>query len=156
MYQSITFRFTKRFQAYNKVKVLLWVICKWVSLCSWRLRVFCCTDVHFCSRRSDQLVSLLSHFNLLPLYSEKCYETKHLRYYDSGETWGRIHLRNVEQCTCVSGDIQCERVRYTSKIQPCLVLVGVLSETLEWDDLPQTIKLKLQPKSAADMVDLWY
>lgn len=54
----------------------------------------------------------------------------------------------------MSGDIQCERVRYTSKIQPCLVLVGVLSETLEWDDLPQAIKLKLQPKSAADMVDV--
>lgn len=119
-----------------------------------QLKTMSAQTVHFCSRRSDQLVRLLSHFNLLPLYSEKCYETKHLRYYDAGETWGRIHLRNVEQCTCVSGDIQCERVCYTSKIQPHLVLVGVLSETLEWDDLPQTIKFKLQPKSAADMVDL--
>ncbi|XP_029615818.1 hepatocyte growth factor activator [Salmo trutta] len=43
----------------------------------------------------------------------KCYETIHLRYYDIGESWGRIFLRNVEQCTCVDGEISCERVRYT-------------------------------------------
>lgn len=48
-------------------------------------------------------------------FSEKCYETLHLRYYDNRETWGRIHLRNVEQCTCVAGEINCERVRYTCK-----------------------------------------
>lgn len=47
---------------------------------------------------------------------EKCYETAHLRYYDIGESWGRIHLRNVEQCTCVSGEIECERTRYSSKM----------------------------------------
>lgn len=50
-------------------------------------------------------------------FSEKCYETTHLRYYDTGESWGRIHLRNVEQCTCVAGEIECERVGYTSKIR---------------------------------------
>ncbi|KAL7375079.1 hypothetical protein ABVT39_011619 [Epinephelus coioides] len=44
---------------------------------------------------------------------KKCYETVHLRHYDIGESWGRIHLRNVEQCTCVAGEIKCERVRYT-------------------------------------------
>ncbi|KAK5848388.1 hypothetical protein PBY51_006007 [Eleginops maclovinus] len=44
---------------------------------------------------------------------KKCYEIVHLHYYGSGETWGRIHLRNVEQCTCVAGEISCERVRYT-------------------------------------------
>ncbi|KAM9425730.1 LOW QUALITY PROTEIN: hepatocyte growth factor activator [Pholidichthys leucotaenia] len=44
----------------------------------------------------------------------KCYETLHLHYYDIGESWGRIHLRNVEQCTCVAGEIKCERVRYTT------------------------------------------
>lgn len=49
-------------------------------------------------------------------FSERCYETIHLRYYDTGESWGRIHLRNVEQCTCEAGEIKCERVRYTSKI----------------------------------------
>ncbi|XP_040887214.1 hepatocyte growth factor activator [Toxotes jaculatrix] len=45
---------------------------------------------------------------------KKCYETIHLRYYDIGESWGRIHLRNVEQCTCVAGKIKCERVHYTT------------------------------------------
>ncbi|KAM8747895.1 hepatocyte growth factor activator isoform 2-T2 [Acanthopagrus schlegelii] len=50
----------------------------------------------------------------------RCYETKHLRYYDTGESWGRIHLRNVEQCTCVAGEIKCERVRYTAcRSNPC-------------------------------------
>uniref|UniRef100_A0A674EIZ7 trypsin n=1 Tax=Salmo trutta TaxID=8032 RepID=A0A674EIZ7_SALTR len=43
----------------------------------------------------------------------KCYETIHLRYYDVGKSWGRIYLRNVERCTCVDGEISCERVRYT-------------------------------------------
>ncbi|CAB1345140.1 unnamed protein product [Coregonus sp. 'balchen'] len=43
-----------------------------------------------------------------------CYETIHLRYYDIGESWGRIYLRNVEWCTCVDGEISCERVRYTA------------------------------------------
>uniref|UniRef100_A0AAY5KXM7 trypsin n=1 Tax=Esox lucius TaxID=8010 RepID=A0AAY5KXM7_ESOLU len=42
----------------------------------------------------------------------KCFETIHLRYYDNGESWGRIHLRNVERCTCADGDISCERVPY--------------------------------------------
>ncbi|XP_067437088.1 hepatocyte growth factor activator isoform X1 [Thunnus thynnus] len=51
---------------------------------------------------------------------KKCYETIHLRYYDIGESWGRIHLRNVEQCTCVAGEIKCERVRYTTcRSNPC-------------------------------------
>ncbi|XP_075968474.1 hepatocyte growth factor activator serine protease [Anarhichas minor] len=51
---------------------------------------------------------------------KRCYETAHLRYYDTGESWGRIHLRNVEQCTCVAGEIKCERVRYTTcRSNPC-------------------------------------
>ncbi|XP_005464505.1 hepatocyte growth factor activator isoform X5 [Oreochromis niloticus] len=51
---------------------------------------------------------------------KKCYETVHLRYYDIGESWGRIHLRNVEQCTCVAGEIKCERVHYTMcRTNPC-------------------------------------
>ncbi|XP_026209336.1 hepatocyte growth factor activator isoform X1 [Anabas testudineus] len=50
----------------------------------------------------------------------KCYETLHLRYYDIGESWGRIHMRNVEQCTCVAGEINCERVHYTMcRSNPC-------------------------------------
>ncbi|XP_020567298.1 hepatocyte growth factor activator isoform X2 [Oryzias latipes] len=51
---------------------------------------------------------------------KKCYETTHLRFYDTGESWGRIHLRNVEQCTCVEGEIQCQRVPYTTcHSNPC-------------------------------------
>ncbi|GAA6216291.1 hepatocyte growth factor activator isoform X1 [Lates japonicus] len=51
---------------------------------------------------------------------KKCYETIHLRYYDIGESWGRIYLRNVEQCTCVAGEIECERIRYTKcRMNPC-------------------------------------
>ncbi|XP_039996357.1 hepatocyte growth factor activator isoform X2 [Xiphias gladius] len=51
---------------------------------------------------------------------KKCFETIHLRHYDIGESWGRIHLRNVEQCTCVAGEITCERVRYTMcRLNPC-------------------------------------
>ncbi|XP_072315548.1 hepatocyte growth factor activator [Eucyclogobius newberryi] len=51
---------------------------------------------------------------------KNCYETVHLRYYDTGESWGRIHLRNVEQCTCVAGEISCERVYYTAcRSNPC-------------------------------------
>ncbi|KAM9335936.1 hepatocyte growth factor activator [Symphorus nematophorus] len=51
---------------------------------------------------------------------KKCYETIHQRYYDTGESWGRIQLRNVEQCTCVAGEIKCERVRYTMcRSNPC-------------------------------------
>ncbi|KAG7271726.1 hypothetical protein CRUP_001310 [Coryphaenoides rupestris] len=42
----------------------------------------------------------------------KCYETEHLRYYDMGESWGRIHRRNVERCTCEAGETKCESVRY--------------------------------------------
>uniref|UniRef100_A0A3B4BG85 trypsin n=1 Tax=Periophthalmus magnuspinnatus TaxID=409849 RepID=A0A3B4BG85_9GOBI len=50
---------------------------------------------------------------------KKCYETLHLRFYDTGESWGRIHLRNVEQCTCVSGERRCERAHYTCRSNPC-------------------------------------
>ncbi|XP_030635325.1 hepatocyte growth factor activator [Chanos chanos] len=51
---------------------------------------------------------------------KKCYEPIHLRHYDIGESWGRIHLRNVEQCTCVRGQISCERTRYTlCRTNPC-------------------------------------
>uniref|UniRef100_A0A672H7R1 trypsin n=1 Tax=Salarias fasciatus TaxID=181472 RepID=A0A672H7R1_SALFA len=47
--------------------------------------------------------------------NQRCYETLHLRHYDPGESWGRIHLRNVEQCACVAGEAACERVRYTGE-----------------------------------------
>ncbi|XP_012730165.2 hepatocyte growth factor activator [Fundulus heteroclitus] len=51
---------------------------------------------------------------------KKCYEAAHLRHYDTGESWGRIHLRNVEQCTCEAGEISCQRVHYTKCLKnPC-------------------------------------
>ncbi|XP_057711499.1 hepatocyte growth factor activator isoform X2 [Corythoichthys intestinalis] len=51
---------------------------------------------------------------------EQCYETLHLRHYDAGQSWGRIHLRNVEQCTCVDGKTECRRTRYTAcRSNPC-------------------------------------
>ncbi|XP_067117644.1 hepatocyte growth factor activator isoform X2 [Osmerus mordax] len=51
----------------------------------------------------------------------KCYETVHLRYYDIGESWGRIHLRNVEQCRCVAGQISCKNTHYTvCRENPCM------------------------------------
>lgn len=121
---------------------MLWVICRRVSLCIQShlnsslpkqsninkskkcVHSECISHssaIELCSARSIKLLNLLSHFNLLPFmccvgFSEKCYETIHLRYYDTGESWGRIHLRNVEQCTCMAGEIKCERVRYTSKM----------------------------------------
>ncbi|KAL6466613.1 hypothetical protein MHYP_G00244170 [Metynnis hypsauchen] len=42
----------------------------------------------------------------------KCYEPLHLRHYDIGESWGRIHLRNVELCKCLREGVSCDRVRY--------------------------------------------
>ncbi|XP_061922140.1 hepatocyte growth factor activator isoform X2 [Entelurus aequoreus] len=50
---------------------------------------------------------------------KKCYETVHLHYYVEGESWGRIYLRNVEQCTCIHGQIECQRVRYTKPDSEC-------------------------------------
>ncbi|XP_042617146.1 hepatocyte growth factor activator-like isoform X2 [Cyprinus carpio] len=47
------------------------------------------------------------------LFNEKCYEPLHLKYYDIGDSWGRIYLRSVELCTCLSGGVSCERARYT-------------------------------------------
>uniref|UniRef100_A0A8C2KNY6 trypsin n=1 Tax=Cyprinus carpio TaxID=7962 RepID=A0A8C2KNY6_CYPCA len=44
---------------------------------------------------------------------KKCYEPLHLKYYDIGDSWGRIYLRSVELCTCLSGGVSCERARYT-------------------------------------------
>lgn len=84
------------------------------------------------SVRSTELLNHRSLFNMLPFmcrlgFSEKCYETLHLRYYDTGESWGRIHMRNVEQCTCVAGEINCERVHYTSKTCYQLLLLLHLS-----------------------------
>lgn len=89
--------------------------------------VLCGTDSSLWSACPTELFILLSHLNLLTfIFSEKCYETTHLRYYDTGESWGRIHLRNVEQCTCVAGEIKCERVHYTCKIRLLFCFNGVL------------------------------
>ncbi|KAF4071452.1 hypothetical protein AMELA_G00273420 [Ameiurus melas] len=51
---------------------------------------------------------------------KKCYEPLHLRHYNIGEVWGRIHLRNVEQCKCGRGGVSCERTRYkVCSSNPC-------------------------------------
>ncbi|XP_051555161.1 hepatocyte growth factor activator-like [Myxocyprinus asiaticus] len=44
---------------------------------------------------------------------KKCYELLHLKYYDIGQSWGRIYLRNVELCTCLAGGVTCTRAHYT-------------------------------------------
>ncbi|XP_072526388.1 hepatocyte growth factor activator isoform X2 [Salminus brasiliensis] len=50
----------------------------------------------------------------------KCYESLHLRFYNIGESWGRIRLRNVELCKCLSEGVSCERVRYrVCQSNPC-------------------------------------
>ncbi|KAK6493782.1 hepatocyte growth factor activator-like isoform X1 [Huso huso] len=50
----------------------------------------------------------------------KCYDQRHLRYYNTGETWGRIHNGKVEQCTCTKSLIVCQPVRYTEcSTNPC-------------------------------------
>ncbi|XP_028998600.1 hepatocyte growth factor activator isoform X2 [Betta splendens] len=51
---------------------------------------------------------------------KRCFESLHLRYYDTGESWGRVHMRNVERCTCAAGAGACERVHYTMcRSNPC-------------------------------------
>lgn len=126
----------------------LWVTCKQVSLFSWKQsseRRWKNTE-KWIRRSSSAIGDLLRtlHWALqsaLPFqprrlscvvsaFSEKCYETVHLRYYDIGESWGRIHLRNVEQCTCVAGEIKCERVHYTSKT--CFLLLLFCSECVQF------------------------
>lgn len=125
----------------------LWVTCKQVLLFSWKQsseRRWKNTE-KWIRRSSSAIGDLLRtlHWALqsaLPFqprrlscvvsaFSEKCYETVHLRYYDIGESWGRIHLRNVEQCTCVAGEIKCERVHYTSKT--CFLLLLFCSECVQ-------------------------
>lgn len=56
---------------------------------------------------------LVLSFSSVLWFVEKCYEPLHLKYYDIGESWGRIYMRNVELCTCLSGGVTCERTRYT-------------------------------------------
>lgn len=46
------------------------------------------------------------------LLTEKCYEPLHLKHYNIGEVWGRIHLRNVEQCMCGRDGASCEPTHY--------------------------------------------
>ncbi|XP_077598262.1 hepatocyte growth factor activator serine protease isoform X2 [Stigmatopora nigra] len=55
---------------------------------------------------------------------QRCYESGHLRHYHAGQSWGRIHLRTVEQCTCVGGggggEVRCRPARYTACLSnPC-------------------------------------
>ncbi|TRY85183.1 hypothetical protein DNTS_030943 [Danionella cerebrum] len=54
------------------------------------------------------------------LHNGNCFETLHLRFYEPGESWGRIDQRTVELCKCESSQIKCERARYTvCSVNPC-------------------------------------
>ncbi|RXN30138.1 hepatocyte growth factor activator [Labeo rohita] len=57
--------------------------------------------------------------------NKKCYEPLHLKYYDIGDSWGRIHRRSVELCTCLSGGVSCKRARYTDPGERCYRDSGV-------------------------------
>ncbi|XP_002939269.3 hepatocyte growth factor activator [Xenopus tropicalis] len=54
---------------------------------------------------------------------EKCFDHTHYEFYDTGESWARIHNGRVESCTCFEGNnIKCVGgERYTVCIEnPCL------------------------------------
>ncbi|XP_053314206.1 hepatocyte growth factor activator [Spea bombifrons] len=52
----------------------------------------------------------------------RCFDEAHYEFYDSGESWARIHRGRVEQCTCDHGVIDCHRgERFTVCTEnPCL------------------------------------
>ncbi|KAM8939552.1 hepatocyte growth factor activator serine protease [Pelodytes ibericus] len=52
----------------------------------------------------------------------KCFDEAHYEFYDTGETWARIHTGRVQQCTCQDGTINCHTgERYTAcNENPCL------------------------------------
>lgn len=113
---SVFFK-TRRGHGFDSDHFLVFlVICFWSPQ-----RFLTISKIHLNKKR---FFSLLSHFSPSPFVcvcvcvcSERCYESLHLRYYDNGESWGRIHLRSVEQCSCQAGEVQCRRVRYTGKNQ---------------------------------------
>ncbi|RXN01813.1 Protein Dok-7 [Acipenser ruthenus] len=59
------------------------------------------------------------HGNHQKHHTVKCYDQTHLKYYNIGETWGRIHTGKVEQCTCTDSLIVCQPVRYTAPEADC-------------------------------------
>ncbi|TSY83944.1 Protein Dok-7 [Bagarius yarrelli] len=76
-----------------------------------------CTAVPY--RRSFQCVCP-DAFTGANCEMKKCYEPLHLKHYGIGEVWGRIHLRNVEQCTCGRDGMSCKPTRYRECLtNPC-------------------------------------
>ncbi|XP_069059575.1 hepatocyte growth factor activator [Pleurodeles waltl] len=41
----------------------------------------------------------------------KCFDFALYEYFDVGERWPRMHQREVEQCTCNNGQIECEKAQ---------------------------------------------
>ncbi|XP_067414985.1 hepatocyte growth factor activator isoform X2 [Emydura macquarii macquarii] len=51
----------------------------------------------------------------------KCFDDSRYEYFDTGESWARIHKGVVEECSCVNSRIECQNTRYTRCISnPCL------------------------------------
>ncbi|XP_032644520.1 hepatocyte growth factor activator serine protease [Chelonoidis abingdonii] len=51
----------------------------------------------------------------------KCFDESRYEYFDTGESWARIHKGVVEECTCVNSRIECQNTRYTRcTSNPCL------------------------------------
>ncbi|EMP35559.1 Hepatocyte growth factor activator, partial [Chelonia mydas] len=51
----------------------------------------------------------------------KCFDDSRYEYFDTGESWARIHKGIVEECMCVNSRIECQNTRYTSCTNnPCL------------------------------------
>ncbi|XP_043928663.1 hepatocyte growth factor activator [Protopterus annectens] len=48
---------------------------------------------------------------------EKCFDESRYKYFDIGETWGRIWQMNVEQCTCNEKGIACSRIKFTGCLE---------------------------------------
>ncbi|XP_069488140.1 hepatocyte growth factor activator isoform X2 [Ambystoma mexicanum] len=53
--------------------------------------------------------------------TEKCFDFGLYEYFDIGESWPRIHGGDVEQCTCIYGQSECQRVPryYACTNNPC-------------------------------------
>ncbi|XP_078250228.1 hepatocyte growth factor activator serine protease [Pogona vitticeps] len=51
----------------------------------------------------------------------KCFDGTLYEYFETGESWARIFLGRVEQCTCVNSQIECQQEQYTEcTVNPCL------------------------------------
>ncbi|XP_062991961.1 hepatocyte growth factor activator [Elgaria multicarinata webbii] len=52
---------------------------------------------------------------------EKCFDVTLYEYFESGESWSRLYLGTVQQCTCVNSLLECQHQQNTDcTINPCL------------------------------------